>query len=211
MFCYFKWIVYSFIVFAIGFFIGQHQTININHNADRAITELQSDENTHFKKNSVTPSVTTPTLIKTEKVANTACLDDSLISLQEENKALKQALIDAENSVSVPNSDMNSFLAGHFEQEERLSDWADELELNIQDFIFVADFQDVISIESVECKTTVCQVIFKPQDQNNFDERYWKSITHKIYEQSWFRRFTLSSTATNKNTMTVYLSNRIVQ
>ncbi|NOU51552.1 hypothetical protein HG263_13535 [Pseudoalteromonas sp. JBTF-M23] len=136
--------------------------------------------------------------------------------LEAENEQLQQRLYEHKQStqlppVNVPNGDLKSMLAQQYQQESRDAVWADEVELQINDFLYQNDLSHLVKLQEYGCKSTVCQMELVPQgDAKDFDEALWRKVSEKLFSQTWFKRFTMSTSTSTQDKMVVHLSKQQV-
>ncbi|WP_139158743.1 hypothetical protein [Pseudoalteromonas sp. JW3] len=142
--------------------------------------------------------------------------NSTIEQLQAQNRQLQQQLLVAQQQTSAPaiqlaNGDLSAVLSQQYQQEARDGLWADELELLINDFLYQSDLSHLVSLYSYGCKTTVCQVELVPSvPVDEFDEANWRAVSKKLFEQSWFKRFTMSTSSSTSERMQIYLSTQQV-
>ncbi|CAM4228981.1 hypothetical protein [Pseudoalteromonas byunsanensis] len=145
-------------------------------------------------------------------------LNSTIARLNEQNLKLKQQLLDAQQqtdkpgAIQVANGDLSTVLSQQYQQETRDALWADELELLINDFLYLNDLSHILVLQSYGCKSTVCQMELVPNGSSDeFDETNWRVVSKKLFEQSWFKRFTISTSSSNNERMQIYLSTQEVK
>ncbi|CAH9056505.1 hypothetical protein PSECIP111951_01475 [Pseudoalteromonas holothuriae] len=153
-----------------------------------------------------------PRAVNLPKVTNlsTDIQQNTITRLQNENEQLRQQLsnsIEQSGPAPVPNSDLNTLLTQQYKQESRDPLWADELELQLNDFLYQNDLSHVVSLQAYGCKSTVCQMKLAPHGNvQDFDEAQWRVVSEKLFAQSWFKLFTMSTSTSTKEHMVIHLS-----
>ncbi|BBN82656.1 hypothetical protein PA25_26410 [Pseudoalteromonas sp. A25] len=136
--------------------------------------------------------------------------------LEQENAQLQQRLNESKQAtetppIRVPNGDLNSMLAQQYQQESRDAIWADELELQINDFLYQNDLSHIVKLQEYGCKSTVCQMKLAPQGSaKDFDDTQWRIVSEKLFSQPWFKRFTMSTSTSTQDKMVIHLSKQQV-
>jgi hypothetical protein len=142
-----------------------------------------------------------------------SALQQNLARLELENLKLKQQL-EAQNNplepdLNLPNTDLNSLLTHQYEQEEVRAPWADEVELQIADFLYQNNFSHLVELRHYGCKQTVCKVEIVPlENAENFDHSTWELIRSKVFKQSWYKYFSVATSSSNDERMVMLLSTR---
>ncbi|MBD1581801.1 hypothetical protein [Pseudoalteromonas sp. S16_S37] len=150
-------------------------------------------------------------------ITNQLTLAQQQISrLEAENEQLQQRLLQDKQAselppVAVPNGDLNAMLEQQYQQQSRDAVWADEIELQMNDFLYQSDLSHLVKLQEYGCKSTVCQMKLVPQgDAKDFDEDLWRVVSEKLFSQTWFKRFTMSTSTSTQDKMVVHLSKQQV-
>ncbi|WP_105169163.1 hypothetical protein [Pseudoalteromonas sp. T1lg23B] len=144
-------------------------------------------------------------------------LNSTIAQLNEQNFELQQQLSFMRQqkdsaAVQVPNSDLNTQLSQQYQQESRDALWADDQELQINDFLYQNDLSHMVALQSYGCKSTVCQIELVPAGNiQEFDASYWREVSEKLFAQPWFKRFTISTSTSTDQRMQIFLSTQEVK
>lgn len=134
--------------------------------------------------------------------------DDSELSmddLAQENQQLHREVerLNAQLMVKQQVPDMAETIAATLATEVRDPQFADEMELQVKDFVYQFGFDQEVELSTVNCKSTVCEISFTSKDISTFDERTWRKVSEKLTETSWWRAFKASTATSGNNQMTI--------
>ncbi|MEI8644678.1 hypothetical protein P4S60_03295 [Pseudoalteromonas sp. Hal040] len=129
------------------------------------------------------------------------------LKLQVENQ---QAVIASYRSSAIPPQQIDSHLDELytlFEEQARDEAWAYQVETAMSDFLIMADLpvQPQLSVSS--CKSSVCQFkLLQPEGSDDLPSHYWRNLTDKMMEQSWWKQFKFTSTTSSDDSLTIIAS-----
>ena len=129
------------------------------------------------------------------------------LKLQVENQ---QAVIASYRSSAIPPQQIDSHLDELYtllEEQSRDEAWAYQVETAMSDFLIMADLpvQPQLSVSS--CKSSVCQFkLLQPEGVDDLPSHYWRNMTDKMMEQSWWKQFKFTSTTSSDDSLTIIAS-----
>ena len=129
------------------------------------------------------------------------------LKLQVENQ---QAVIASYRSSAIPPQQIDSHLDELYtllEEQSRDEAWAYQVETAMSDFLIMADLpvQPQLSVSS--CKSSVCQFkLLQPEGSDDLPSHYWRNMTDKMMEQSWWKQFKFTSTTSSDDSLTIIAS-----
>ncbi len=129
------------------------------------------------------------------------------LKLQVENQ---QAVIASYRSSAIPPQQIDSHLDELYtllEEQSRDEAWAYQVETAMSDFLIMADLpvQPQLSVSS--CKSSVCQFkLLQPEGSDDLPSHYWRNLTDKMMEQSWWKQFKFTSTTSSDDSLTIIAS-----
>lgn len=129
------------------------------------------------------------------------------LKLQVENQ---QAVIASYRSSAIPPQQIDSHLDELYtllEEQSRDEAWAYQVETAMSDFLITADLpvQPQLSVSS--CKSSVCQFkLLQPEGSDDLPSHYWRNMTDKMMEQSWWKQFKFTSTTSSDDSLTIIAS-----
>ncbi|WP_462177699.1 hypothetical protein [Pseudoalteromonas gelatinilytica] len=129
------------------------------------------------------------------------------LKLQVENQ---QAVIASYRSSAIPPQQIDSHLDELYtllEEQSRDEAWAYQVETAMSDFLIMADLpvQPKLSVSS--CKSSVCQFkLLQPEGVDDLPSHYWRNMTDKMMEQSWWKQFKFTSTTSSDDSLTIIAS-----
>ncbi|GGE88863.1 hypothetical protein [Pseudoalteromonas gelatinilytica] len=129
------------------------------------------------------------------------------LKLQIENQ---QAVIASYRSSAIPPQQIDSHLDELYtllEEQSRDEAWAYQMETAMSDFLIMADLpvQPQLSVSS--CKSSVCQFkLLQPEGSDDLPSHYWRNMTDKMMEQSWWKQFKFTSTTSSDDSLTIIAS-----
>jgi len=129
------------------------------------------------------------------------------LKLQIENQ---QAVIASYRSSAIPPQQIDSHLDELYtllEEQSRDEAWAYQVETAMSDFLIMADLpvQPQLSVSS--CKSSVCQFkLLQPEGVDDLPSHYWRNMTDKMMEQSWWKQFKFTSTTSSDDSLTIIAS-----
>lgn len=101
-------------------------------------------------------------------------------------------------------------LADIFRTEARDPVWADELELQLGDFLYTSDLSTYFAYASYGCKRHVCQLSFVPRSQG-VDAMQWLRLNDSLFNSPWITHFKVSSAQQTAQGMQVHLSTKSIR
>jgi hypothetical protein len=129
------------------------------------------------------------------------------LKLQVQNQ---QAVIASYRSSAIPPQQIDSHLEELYtllEEQSRDEAWAYQVETAMSDFLIMADLpvQPQLSVSS--CKSSVCQFkLLQPEGVDDLPSHYWRNMTDKMMEQSWWKQFKFTSTTSSDDSLTIIAS-----
>ncbi|WP_288345401.1 hypothetical protein [uncultured Pseudoalteromonas sp.] len=129
------------------------------------------------------------------------------LKLQVQNQ---QAVIASYRSSAIPPQQIDSHLDELYtllEEQSRDEAWAYQVETAMSDFLIMADLpvQPQLSVSS--CKSSVCQFkLLQPEGVDDLPSHYWRNMTDKMMEQSWWKQFKFTSTTSSDDSLTIIAS-----
>lgn len=99
--------------------------------------------------------------------------------------------------------DMAETLAMSLANETRDPQFADDMELQVKDFVYQFGFEQEVELSAVNCKSTVCEISFSSKDAETFDERTWRRVSNKLVEAPWWSTFKATTSTSGNNQMTI--------
>ncbi|MEL7306717.1 MAG: hypothetical protein AAGK05_01915 [Pseudomonadota bacterium] len=129
------------------------------------------------------------------------------LKLQVQNQ---QAVIASYRSSAIPPQQIDSHLEELYtllEEQSRDEAWAYQVETAMSDFLIMADLpvQPLLSVSS--CKSSVCQFkLLQPEGVDDLPSHYWRNMTDKMMEQSWWKQFKFTSTTSSDDSLTIIAS-----
>ncbi|TMP31338.1 hypothetical protein CWB99_03510 [Pseudoalteromonas rubra] len=141
-----------------------------------------------------------------------------LIALQQQILQLQEELEQVQNHTSSkpeqsaqqqsPSSgNINRQLAEIFQAESRDPVWADELELQLGDFLYTSDLSTYFTYDSYGCKRHVCQLSFVPRSED-IDAMQWQRLNDSLFNSPWIKQFKVSSAQQTAQGMLVHFSTK---
>ncbi|AZZ99476.1 hypothetical protein [Pseudoalteromonas sp. R3] len=142
-----------------------------------------------------------------------------LVALQQQVLQLQQELEQVQSHTSLqpeqpeqqqrPGSsgNINRQLADIFETESRDPVWADELELQLGDFLYTSDLSTYFTYASYGCKRHVCQLSFVPRSED-IDAMQWQRLNDSLFNSPWIKQFKISSAQQTAQGMLVHFSTK---
>ena len=128
------------------------------------------------------------------------------LKLQVENQ---QAVIASYRSSAIPPQQINSHLEELYtllEEQSRDEAWAYQVETAMSDFLIMADLPVQPELVS-QRKSSVCQFkLLQPEDVDDLPSHYWRNMTDKMMEQSWWKQFKFTSTTSSDDSLTIIAS-----
>ncbi|WP_462146808.1 hypothetical protein [Pseudoalteromonas gelatinilytica] len=155
---------------------------------NKQVVEINSDSSAAFSKSELEQQV-------------------AELKLQVENQ---QAVIASYRSSAIPPQQIDSHLDELYtllEEQSRDEAWAYQVETAMSDFLIMADLpvQPQLSVSS--CKSSVCQFkLLQPEGSDNLPSHYWRNMTDKMMEQSWWKQFKFTSTTSSDDSLTIIAS-----
>ncbi|MBQ4837761.1 hypothetical protein [Pseudoalteromonas luteoviolacea] len=142
-------------------------------------------------------------LVPTEP-AETADLRLINQQLQQENKRIKAQLNALATKSMTKKSSRNvpKQLQSIFEHQRRDDNWASEVELFAEDFLYEAQLHDTINLLSAECKLHVCQLNFIAPE----GEPQWQQLHTALLRMPWMKQFKTVAAVQNTQAMQIHLS-----
>lgn len=129
------------------------------------------------------------------------------LKLQVENQ---QAVIASYRSSAIPPQQINSHLEDLYtllEEQSRDEAWAYQVETAMSDFLIMADLPVQPELNISRCKSSVCQFkLLQPEDVDDLPSHYWRNMTDKMVEQSWWKQFKFTSTTSSDGSLTIIAS-----
>ena len=129
------------------------------------------------------------------------------LKLQVENQ---QAVIASYRSSAIPPQQINSHLEELYtllEEQSRDEAWAYQVETAMSDFLIMADLPALPELSISRCKSSVCQFkLLQPEDVDDLPSHYWRNMTDKMVEQSWWKQFKFTSTTSSDDSLTIIAS-----
>ncbi|MCO7188859.1 MULTISPECIES: hypothetical protein [unclassified Pseudoalteromonas] len=142
-----------------------------------------------------------------------------LIALQQQILQLQEELEQVQNHTSSkpeqsaqqqrpPSSgNISRQLAEIFQAEARDPVWADELELQLGDFLYTSDLSTYFTYASYGCKRHVCQLSFVPRSED-IDAMQWQRLNDSLFNSPWIKQFKVSSAQQTAQGMLVHFSTK---
>ena len=129
------------------------------------------------------------------------------LKLQVENQ---QAVIASYRSSAIPPQQINSHLEDLYtllEEQSRDEAWAYQIETAMSDFLIMADLPVHPEMSISRCKSSVCQFkLLQPEGVDELPSHYWRNMTDKMVEQSWWKQFKFTSTTSSDDSLTIIAS-----
>lgn len=127
---------------------------------------------------------------------------DDLVS---ENQQLHMELERLKTQLAVTQEmpNMAATITSSLASEVRDPQFADEMELQVKDFVYQFGFDQDVELSLINCKSTVCEISFSPKDNATFDERTWRKVSDKLFETPWWKTFKASTSTSGNNQMTI--------
>ncbi|MCO7249146.1 hypothetical protein [Pseudoalteromonas sp. Ps84H-4] len=129
------------------------------------------------------------------------------LKLQVENQ---QAVIASYRSSAIPPQQINSHLEDLYtllEEQSRDEAWAYQIETAMSDFLIMADLPVQPEMSISRCKSSVCQFkLLQPEGVDELPSHYWRNMTDKMVEQSWWKQFKFTSTTSSDDSLTIIAS-----
>lgn len=129
------------------------------------------------------------------------------LKLQVENQ---QAVIASYRSSAIPPQKINSHLEDLYtllEEQPRDEAWAYQIETAMRDFLIMADLPVQPEMSISRCKSSVCQFkLLQPEGVDELPSHYWRNMTDKMVEQSWWKQFKFTSTTSSDDSLTIIAS-----
>ncbi len=129
------------------------------------------------------------------------------LKLQVENQ---QAVIASYRSSAIPPQQIDSHLDELYtllEEQSRDEAWAYQVETAMSDFLIMADLPVQPELSISRCKSSVCQFkLLQPEDVDDLPSHYWRNMTDKMVEQSWWKQFKFTSTTSSDDSLTIIAS-----
>ncbi|TMP36750.1 hypothetical protein [Pseudoalteromonas rubra] len=142
-----------------------------------------------------------------------------LVALQQQIHQLQQELKQVQSHTPLlpeqseqqqrPSSsgNINRQLADIFQTESRDPVWADELELQLGDFLYTSDLSTYFTYASYGCKRHVCQLSFVPRSED-IDAMQWQRLNDSLFNSPWIKQFKVSSAQQTAQGMLVHFSTK---
>ncbi|RZM71910.1 hypothetical protein C3B51_22145 [Pseudoalteromonas rubra] len=111
---------------------------------------------------------------------------------------------------STASGNINRQLADIFQTELRDPLWADELELQLGDFLYTSDLSHYFAYASYGCKRHVCQLSFVPRSQG-VDAMQWQRLNDRLFNTPWIQHFKVSAAQQTAQGMQVHLSTKSIR
>ena len=93
------------------------------------------------------------------------------------------------------------------EEQSRDEAWAYQVETAMSDFLIMADLPVQPELSISRCKSSVCQFkLLQPEDVDDLPSHYWRNMTDKMVEQSWWKQFKFTSTTSSDDSLTIIAS-----
>ncbi|MCG7546709.1 hypothetical protein [Pseudoalteromonas sp. Of7M-16] len=162
------------------------------------INEAQSPE---FSRDNEKPNETSPVSTELAEADDLRLINQQL---QQENKRIKAQLsmLTAKSMANKPSHNVPKQLQSIFEHQRRDDNWASEVELFAEDFLYEAQLHDTINLLSAECKLHVCQLNFvAPQG-----EPKWQQLHTALLRMPWMKQFKTVAAVQNTQAMQIHLS-----
>ena len=129
------------------------------------------------------------------------------LKLQVENQ---QAVIASYRSSAIPPQQIDSHLDELYtllEEQSRDEAWAYQIETAMSDFLIMADIPVQPELSISRCKSSVCQFkLLQPEGVDELPSHYWRNMTDKMVEQSWWKQFKFTSTTSSDDSLTIIAS-----
>ena len=129
------------------------------------------------------------------------------LKLQVQNQ---QAVIASYRSSAIPPQQIDSHLDELYtllEEQSRDEAWAYQVETAMSDFLIMADLPVQPQLSIATCKSSVCQFkLLQPEDVDDLPSYYWRNMTDKMMEQSWWKQFKFTSTTSSDDSLTIIAS-----
>ena len=129
------------------------------------------------------------------------------LKLQVENQ---QAVIASYRSSAIPPQQIDSHLDELYtllEEQSRDETWAYQVETAMSDFLIMADLPVQPQLSVSTCKSSVCQFkLLQPEGSDDLPSHYWRNMTDKMMEQSWWKQFKFTSTTSSDDSLTIIAS-----
>ena len=82
-----------------------------------------------------------------------------------------------------------------------------QVETAMSDFLIMADLPALPELSISRCKSSVCQFkLLQPEDVDDLPSHYWRNMTDKMVEQSWWKQFKFTSTTSSDDSLTIIAS-----
>ena len=143
-------------------------------------------------------------------------IDDQISELEQQIAELKlqvenqQAVIANYRSSAIPPQQIDSHLDELYtllEEQSRDEAWAYQVETAMSDFLIMADLPVQPQLSVSTCKSSVCQFkLLQPEDVDDLPSHYWRNMTDKMMEQSWWKQFKFTSTTSSDDSLTIIAS-----
>ena len=129
------------------------------------------------------------------------------LKLQVQNQ---QAVIASYRSSAIPPQQIDSHLEELYtllEEQSRDEAWAYQVETAMSDFLIMADLPVQPQLRVSSCKSSVCQFkLLQPEGVDDLPSHYWRNMTDKMMEQSWWKQFKFTSTTSSDDSLTIIAS-----
>ncbi|WP_462159035.1 hypothetical protein [Pseudoalteromonas sp. GB56] len=118
---------------------------------------------------------------------------DEVIQLRRELNAAKQHVKQLQSALQKPEA-MLEELQARFAEQDRDEKWAYVTETQVSDFLYSAGLADVMQLDAIECKSTICRMRFTPQEGVELDPRTdWSTMQTHLQSQPWWQQFMRSN------------------
>ncbi|QPB84520.1 hypothetical protein CWC22_016620 [Pseudoalteromonas rubra] len=163
-----------------------------------------------------------PDMLSSRELPDTAQDKAELTALQQQVQQLQgelaqvKAHVDSASESSTQHQqaassgNINRQLADIFRTELRDPVWADELELQLGDFLYTSDLSTYFAYASYGCKRHVCQLSFVPRSQD-VDAMQWQRLNDSLFNSPWITHFKVSSAQQTAQGMQVHLSTKSIR
>ncbi|MCF2856594.1 hypothetical protein L1286_03870 [Pseudoalteromonas sp. SMS1] len=133
--------------------------------------------------------------------------DGALQGLEQENEQLRMQLVQLQQQTRRAKATGNvaKQLQRIFEFQQRDEMWASDVEIQLADFLFVAELQDLVEMSEAQCKAHVCQLNFQASEIED-GNKHWQHVHNALIKMPWMRQFKTITAVQNGPSMQVHLS-----
>lgn len=141
------------------------------------------------------------------KQANNA-LNSEVASLKTQLDKAK-IVIELLNGVGDSPEGMAKSMKETFKSEQRNEQWASDLELKLNDFIYNQGLSNSIKLDQAQCKSSMCRIEFSILPEVEFSPYMnWQTVLGKLRAQPWWYQFSRTQSRSNDTNLTLWAQAR---